>query len=78
MVRRCNKSPKYMSEYEHDLTWMAMRYAIGRHTIAAHSICCDRGKNVYGRLSQKDCEYLSYALWNGMRSLQYYGRNQRI
>ena len=59
MVRRCNKSPKYMSEYEHDLTWMAMRYAIGRHTIAAHSICCDMGKNVYGRLSQRDCELLS-------------------
>lgn len=59
MTRRCNKSPKYMSEYEHDLTWMAMRYAIGRHTIAAHSICCDMGKNVYGRLSQRDCEFLS-------------------
>ena len=60
MTKGSNKSLKYMSEYEHDLTWMAMRYAVGRHTIASHSICCDMVKNVYGRLSQSDCEFLSF------------------
>ena len=60
MAKGSNKSLKYMSEYEHDLTWMAMRYAVGRHTIASHSICCDMVKNVYERLSQSDCEFLSF------------------
>ena len=59
MAKGSNKSLKYMPEYEHALTRMAMRYAVGRHTIAAHSVCCDMGKNVYGRLSQRDCEFLS-------------------
>ena len=51
------KKPKLMSEYEQDLTWMAYRYAIGRHTIAASSMSKQMAKNVYGRMTRERSEF---------------------
>lgn len=38
-----------MSEYEQDLTWMAIRYAIGRATVSCQNIAKDIAKNAYGK-----------------------------
>lgn len=43
------KKVKYMTEYEQDLTWMAMRYAVGRSTVACQNIAKDIAKNSYGK-----------------------------
>lgn len=53
------KKPKLMSSYELDLTWMAYRYAIGRHTIAASSIQKEMAKNVYLRLTRSRSEFMA-------------------
>lgn len=53
------KKSKLMSSYEQDLTWMAYRYAIGRHTIAASSICKEMAKNVYLRLTRSRSEFIA-------------------
>lgn len=42
-----------MSDYERDLTWMAYRYAIGRHTIHAHDMCCQMVRHIYGRVTRE-------------------------
>lgn len=39
-----------LSHYEETLLWMSYRYAIGRHTIAAHGHGCDIVKYSYERL----------------------------
>lgn len=54
-----NAKTKLMSSYELDLTWMAYRYAIGRHTIAASSMCKDMAKNVYLRLTRARSEFMA-------------------
>lgn len=54
-----NAKTKLMSQYELDLTWMAYRYAIGRHTIAASSMCKDMAKNVYLRLTRSRSEFMA-------------------
>ena len=70
------KNLNQMSEYEHDLTWMAARYAIGRHTIAAHAICNEMVKNVYGRLSKDSCKFESCDIRKEIaNSLQFYPFN---
>lgn len=75
MTKKNSKS-KYMSEYEHDLTWMATRYAIGRHTIAAHCICCEMAKNIYGRLSEDKCKFQAKDIRKEIAShLQFYPFN---
>lgn len=54
-----NPKVKMMSEYETDLVWMSYRYAIGRHTIAASSMCHEMAKNVYGRLTRARSEFMA-------------------
>lgn len=53
------KKQKLMSSYEQDLTWMAYRYAIGRHTIATSSMCKEMAKNVYLRLTRSRSEFMA-------------------
>ncbi len=67
------QKPKLMSEYEHDLTWMAYRYAIGRHTIAANSMALEMAKNVYGRISRSRSEFMAMDINKEIEShLRYY------
>lgn len=40
-----------MSSYEYDLTWMAMRYAIGRNTISCCTMAKDMPSHIYDRLT---------------------------
>lgn len=47
------ETSKLMSQYEQDLTWMAYRYAIGRHTISCHSIAGDMAKHIPNRVTQE-------------------------
>lgn len=45
------KTNKYMSEYEYDLTWMAIRYAVSRKTIASGQLIKNAAIHVYGRMT---------------------------
>lgn len=46
------KKPKYMTEYEHELTLTAARYAIGRSTISSQSLAKDMAKYAYNRMTE--------------------------
>lgn len=56
MPKRSNLSPIMMSSYEKDLTYMAMRYAVGRSTISCVQLAKEMAKKVYGRLNDKDAK----------------------
>lgn len=53
------KKPKLLDEWTRDLVWMAYRYAIGRHTIAASSMCKEMAKNVYCKLERSRSEFMA-------------------
>ena len=53
------KLPKLMSQYEQDLTWMAYRYAIGRHTIHADCMCKDMCKHIPGRVTPERSRFMA-------------------
>lgn len=53
------EEPKLMSDYERDLTWMAYRYAIGRHTIHAHDMCCQMVRHIYGRVTPERSVFIA-------------------
>lgn len=48
-----------IGEYERDLIWMAYRYAIGRHTIHASTMCKDMCMNIPGRVSKARAEFMA-------------------
>lgn len=54
MPGRSNLSFNKMSEYERDLTYMAMRYAIGRSTISCVHLSKEIAKQVYNRMTDID------------------------
>lgn len=53
MPKRIIKSSG-MSSYEKDLTYMAMRYAVGRSTISCTQLAKDMAKNLFTKMSTAD------------------------
>lgn len=53
------KKPKMLDEWITDMIWMSYRYAIGRHTIAASSMCKEMAKNVYLHLTRSRSEFMA-------------------
>lgn len=53
------KKVKMLDEWTRDMVWMAYRYAIGRHTIAASSMCKEMAKNVYCKLERSRSEFMA-------------------
>lgn len=49
-MKKENNKVKPLSEFEEDLLYMSYRYAIGRHTIHAHSHACNIIEHFYERL----------------------------
>lgn len=48
-----------IGDYERDLIWMAYRYAIGRHTIHASTMCKDMCMNIPGRVSKARARFMA-------------------
>lgn len=53
MTKKKSKN-KFMSNYEYDLTWMAIRYAIGRNTISSGQLIKEVAIHAYNRMTPED------------------------
>jgi len=54
MAKKKVSKNKFMSEYEYDLMWMAIRYAIGRNTISSGQLIKEVAINAYSRMTPED------------------------